>query len=62
MLNSKKIFSEQDLALIMNQLLSAMNYCHKILKIMHYDLKLENIMFANKDEINSLKIIDFGLC
>ncbi len=61
MLNSNKVLSEQDLAQIMNQLLCAINYCHKVLKIMHYDLKIENIMFANKDQINSLKIIDFGL-
>jgi len=45
----------------MKQLLSAINYLHKVLKIIHYDLKLENIMFANKDDLTSLKIIDFGL-
>jgi len=37
-----------------------MNYCHKDLKIIHQDLKTENIMFANKDDLKSLKIIDFG--
>lgn len=27
---------------------------------MHSDLKTENIMFEKKNDINSLKIIDFG--
>lgn len=28
---------------------------------MHRDIKLENIIFAEKDDLESLKIIDFGL-
>lgn len=34
-------------------------YCHNR-KLIHRDLKLENIMFANKDD-NILKIVDFGI-
>lgn len=52
--------SEKEIAMIMKQLLSAINYCHKELKIIHQDLKTENIMFANKNDLSSLKIIDFG--
>lgn len=29
--------------------------------IMHRDLKPENIMFKTKNDINSLKLVDFGL-
>lgn len=28
---------------------------------MHRDLKPENILFMNKNDLNSLKIADFGL-
>ena len=31
------------------------------LGIMHRDLKPENLMFMSKNDINSLKIVDFGL-
>jgi len=34
-------------------------YCHHR-KLIHRDLKLENIMFANKDD-KILKIVDFGI-
>ncbi|CAD8065639.1 unnamed protein product [Paramecium sonneborni] len=43
----------------MQQILSAMVYCHKR-KIVHRDLKPENILFDDKDINSNLKIIDFG--
>lgn len=36
-----------------------MAYCHRN-KLIHRDLKLENILLANK-ESNDIKIIDFGI-
>ena len=53
--------SETVKALIMFQLLSAVNYCHSM-KIMHRDLKPENILIEQKTSngIYNIKLIDFG--
>lgn len=51
--------SEKKAAGVMNQILLAINYCHKH-DIVHRDLKPENILYDTKDENSSLKIIDFG--
>ena len=40
--------------------MSAINYCHKN-KIIHRDLKPENILLKKDNEIDYLKVIDFGL-
>lgn len=42
----------------MKQLLSAITNCHSN-KIMHRDLKPQNIMFSSKQS-KDIKIIDFG--
>jgi calcium-dependent protein kinase len=53
-------FSEQDAALVMNQLLSAVTYCHER-HLVHRDLKPENILLDRSAGKNlSIKIIDFG--
>ena len=53
-------FTEIQASYIMNQLLSVVNYCHKM-KIIHRDLKPENIL-VNKNENGfvKIKICDFG--
>lgn len=51
--------SENQIAKIMRQLLSAVEYCHK-LNIVHRDLKPENILFEQPDIDSTLKVIDFG--
>ena len=44
----------------MQQVLSAVFYCHSH-QIVHRDLKPENLLFeSNKDGISQLKVIDFG--
>jgi serine/threonine protein kinase len=40
------------------QLISAMEYLHSIRRVAHRDLKLDNILL---DQYNNIKIIDFGL-
>ena len=54
-------FNEALAGWYMKQILSAVNYCHK-LKIIHRDLKPENILISkkNKNGFNIIKIIDFG--
>ena len=61
-INSKKMYSEKDAAIIFKQVMSAIQYCHNQ-KICHRDLKPENILYLNEgSEIdNPIKIIDFGL-
>ena len=54
-------FNEALAGWYMKQILSAINYCHK-LKIIHRDLKPENILISKKAKngFNIIKIIDFG--
>ena len=65
---NKKPFSEEIVQYLMRQLVSAINYLHKN-KIIHRDLKLDNILInfpteKDKTDLNMLaaqiKIIDFG--
>jgi len=58
-ISKKNTFTEAEAASLMNQIISAVNYCHKN-KIVHRDLKPENIVFETKDEDSVLKVIDFG--
>lgn len=58
-LNSKKILNEEQTRKIVIQILDALIYCHGK-KIIHRDLKLENVMYGDK-EMNNLKVIDFGI-
>ena len=53
-------FNEDDAALLMNQVLSCLNYCHHK-KLAHRDLKPENILLEGNKNFEDLKIIDFGL-
>jgi calcium-dependent protein kinase len=56
---SKCGFDENNAALIMKQVLSAVFYCHKN-GIVHRDLKPENILLEDSKNFNNIKIIDFG--
>ena len=53
-------FDEQVAAKLFKNMMNAVNYCCDR-KICHKDLKPENFMFHNKDDITSIKLIDFGL-
>lgn len=57
-LNRSK-FDEKDAAVVMRQLLSAINYCHKK-SIVHRDLKPENMLLEQDKDLEKLKIVDFG--
>jgi len=60
--SSSRCCSEQEVAVIIEQLLSAVAYLHDR-NIVHRDLKLENILFVGGDRQKNLdiKVIDFGL-
>ena len=57
----KGSFNENYSAYILYQILSAVNYCHKM-NIIHKDLKQENILIVakNKDGYITVKVCDFG--
>lgn len=53
-------FNEKIAAELFKDMMSSVNYCYGK-KICHKDLKPENFMFLNKDDLSSIKLIDFGL-
>ena len=57
---NKGPFTEIQASFIMHQLLSAVNYCHKM-KIIHRDIKPENILInKNQNGFVEIKLCDFG--
>lgn len=56
----QSFYSEADGSFCMQQILEAINYCHKM-GIAHRDLKPENILLASKERGAAIKIADFGL-
>ena len=53
-------FDEKDMCEIIQQLLKALSFIHSQ-NIIHRDIKPENILFANKRDYSTVKLIDFGL-
>ena len=64
LIESRKKFnqklSEEELRKIASGIINAIRYLHDN-GIVHRDLKPENILLANVENLNSVKIIDFGL-
>ena len=61
-IENQEMYSEKDAAEIIQQVMSAIEYCHNN-GIAHRDLKPENLLYLKKgsEENNPLKVIDFGL-
>ena len=61
-IESGEMYSEKEAAEIIQQVMSAIEYCHNN-EIVHRDLKPENLLYLKKGEEknNPLKVIDFGL-
>lgn len=55
-----KRFSERHAAILGRQMLSALDYIHK-LRIAHRDVKAENFMLSEPDIESPVKMIDFGM-
>ncbi len=60
MKKNKGKISEENASIIIQKLLSATDYLHNK-QICHRDIKPENIMFSEENNLNSIKLIDFGL-
>lgn len=58
-LQEKGGLSEQEARIIFRQIAEAIRYCHDK-RLIHRDLKLENILLTSKVE-KIIKIIDFGI-
>lgn len=59
-LNARGGYSEEEARVFMSQILSALSACHAK-HIIHRDVKLENLIFADDENANSLRLVDFGL-
>ena len=61
-IQSKQMYSEKEAAEMFQQVMSAIEYCHKN-GICHRDLKPENLLYLNPgaEKNNPIKVIDFGL-
>ena len=59
-IKNKENISEEEASIILGKILSAVEYLHSK-QICHRDIKPENIMISKKNDLNSIKIIDFGL-
>lgn len=59
-IEARKFYSEFDASQCMEQILGAINYCHKM-HVVHRDLKPQNILLASKMKGAAIKIADFGL-
>lgn len=55
----KKRFTEAEAAQLMEQMLSAVVFCHKA-GIVHRDLKPENTLYATNKPDSIIRVIDFG--
>ena len=53
-------FDEKVAAELFKNMMQSVNYCYGK-KVCHKDLKPENFMFHSKDDLSSIKLIDFGL-
>jgi calcium-dependent protein kinase len=53
-------YTERDAAIVANQMLEAISYCHAH-NICHRDIKLENWVYANASPDAPLKLIDWGM-
>ena len=59
-MKTREKISEEEASTILRKILTAIEYLHSK-QICHRDLKPENIMLSKENDLNSIKIVDFGL-
>jgi serine/threonine protein kinase len=55
-----KEFTDEEAAMIMGSLLSAVDHVHRK-NYVHRDLKPDNVLINEFDDLSSIKLADFGL-
>jgi calcium-dependent protein kinase len=60
-IRAKQRYKEHEAAPIIKMMLEALFYMHEYHRVVHCDLKPDNILFVNKREDSPIKIIDFGM-
>ena len=55
-----QFYEDEEIKIILQKILECIAYCNEK-GIMHRDVKPENIIFKVDEQLNSLKLIDFGL-
>ncbi|CAK66484.1 unnamed protein product (macronuclear) [Paramecium tetraurelia] len=59
-LQGQKRLNEEEIILILKQILHCIHYIHKE-GYVYRDIKQDNVLFAEQGNLNSLRLIDFGL-
>ncbi|ETO34429.1 hypothetical protein RFI_02665 [Reticulomyxa filosa] len=60
-ITARQRYKEQDAAPVLRMILDALFYMHDHHRVVHCDLKPDNILFVDKTEESPIKIIDFGM-
>jgi len=60
-IRAKQRYSEKDAAPVLRMMLEGLFYMHEYHRVVHCDLKPDNILFVNKSEDSPIKMIDFGM-
>jgi len=60
-IRDKQRYAEKDAAPVIRQVLEALFYMHEYHRVVHCDLKPDNILFVNKSADSPIKMIDFGM-
>ena len=60
-IREKQRYSEKDAAPVVRMVLEGLFYMHEYHRVVHCDLKPDNILFVNKSEDSPIKMIDFGM-
>jgi serine/threonine protein kinase len=53
--------SEEEVAKLMQGVFKALTYLHDHQNVIHRDMKAENILIGNYEDLSQVKLIDFGL-
>ncbi len=59
-MNKRKTFTDNESSLILKSLLSAVEHVHSK-NYVHRDLKPDNILINDPNDLNTVKLADFGL-
>ncbi|OMJ79050.1 hypothetical protein SteCoe_20995 [Stentor coeruleus] len=54
------LLTENDIKIVAKQLLDVISYIHEV-GVIHRDIKLDNVLLAEKSDIMTVKLVDFGL-